>query len=111
MQRQTCRLNWGMACWKTEFHTQVYRCNSSERKTRQNVSSPLSGTGHHVTKDMEKSMFLTTTFAFKNLGHLRRRPEKVWKKDDLPLVEESQVREHLNRLDIQKSMGPDRMHV
>ncbi|PKU44703.1 rna-directed dna polymerase from mobile element jockey-like [Limosa lapponica baueri] len=33
--------------------------------------------------------------------------EKVWTKEDLPLVEEDQVREQLRRLDIHKSMGPD----
>ena len=54
---------------------------------------------------------LLLRFALKNLDHLRSRPEKVWNKDDLPLVEEDQVRKHLNRLDIQKSMGPDRMHL
>ncbi|GAB0208187.1 mitochondrial enolase superfamily member 1 [Grus japonensis] len=36
--------------------------------------------------------------------------EKVWRKEDLPLVEEDQVREHLGKLDTHKSMGPDGMH-
>ncbi|PKU35565.1 rna-directed dna polymerase from mobile element jockey-like [Limosa lapponica baueri] len=36
--------------------------------------------------------------------------EKVWTKEDLPLVEEDQVREQLRRLDIHKSMGPDGIH-
>ncbi|GAB0200312.1 mitochondrial enolase superfamily member 1 [Grus japonensis] len=36
--------------------------------------------------------------------------EKVWRKEDLPLVEEGQVREHLGKPDIHKSMGPDGMH-
>ncbi|GAB0202828.1 mitochondrial enolase superfamily member 1 [Grus japonensis] len=36
--------------------------------------------------------------------------EKVQRKEDLPLVEEDQVREHLGKLDIHKSMGPDGMH-
>ena len=54
---------------------------------------------------------LLVRFAFKNLGHLRPSPEKVWNKDDLPLVEEDQVREYLNRLDIQKYMGPVKMHM
>ena len=31
-------------------------------------------------------------------------------KEDEPSVEEAQVREHLNKLGIRKSMGPDRMH-
>jgi len=34
---------------------------------------------------------------------------KLQKKEDLPLVEEDQVREHLNKLDIQKSMRPGGM--
>lgn len=69
--------------------------------------------------DMEKFVFLRAfyalvfagKFAFKNPGHPRPRPEKVWNRDDLPLVGKDQVREHLNRLDIQKSVGPDRMHL
>ncbi|GAB0203786.1 mitochondrial enolase superfamily member 1 [Grus japonensis] len=36
--------------------------------------------------------------------------EKVLRKEDLPLVEEDRVREHLGKLDIHKSMGPDGMH-
>ena len=35
---------------------------------------------------------------------------KVWSKEDTPLVEEDQVREHLNKLDICKSMEPDGLH-
>lgn len=34
---------------------------------------------------------------------------EVWSKEDLSLVEEHQVREHLNQPDAQKSMGPDGM--
>ncbi|GAB0195056.1 mitochondrial enolase superfamily member 1 [Grus japonensis] len=36
--------------------------------------------------------------------------EKVWRKEDLPLVEEDRVREHLGKLNIHKLMGPDGMH-
>lgn len=107
--------NWGRAGWKTVFHKQVYRCNNSKRKTRENVGSPISGAGDHVTKNMERSMFLITFYALVFTGKICLQeswaPEKVWNKDDLPLVEEDQVREHLNRLDIQKSMGSDRMHL
>lgn len=35
---------------------------------------------------------------------------KVWTQEDLLSVEEDQVWEHLNRLDIYKSMGPHGMH-
>lgn len=97
------------------FHKQVYRWNSSERKTRENVGSPLSGAGDQVTKDMEKSMFLTSFYASVFTGKICLQdswaPETVWNEDDLSLVEEDQVREHLNRLRIQKSMGPDWMHL
>ncbi|PKU43614.1 rna-directed dna polymerase from mobile element jockey-like [Limosa lapponica baueri] len=36
--------------------------------------------------------------------------EKVRTKEDFPLVEEDQVRAQLSKLDIHKSMGPDRMY-
>lgn len=79
------------------------------------MGSPNSGAGDHVTKNMEKSMFLITFYAlvFTDKICLQESwaPEKVWNKDDLPLVEEDQVREHLNRLEIQKSMGSDRMQL
>ena len=35
---------------------------------------------------------------------------KVWGKEDLHPVEEDQVREHLSKPDIRKSMGPDGVH-
>ncbi|PKU44177.1 rna-directed dna polymerase from mobile element jockey- hypothetical protein [Limosa lapponica baueri] len=44
------------------------------------------------------------------LRNHRRETEKVWTKEDFPLVEEGQVREHLSKLDIRKSMVPDGMH-
>ncbi|GAB0185742.1 mitochondrial enolase superfamily member 1 [Grus japonensis] len=36
--------------------------------------------------------------------------EKVWRKEDFPLVEEDPIRDHLGKLDTHKSMGPDGMH-
>jgi len=36
--------------------------------------------------------------------------EKACRKDDLPLVEQDSVRDHLSNLDAYKSMGPDLMH-
>ena len=42
-----------------------------------------------------------------------RNPQEQWEslgKEDLLLVEEDQVREHFNRLDIHKNIGPDGMH-
>ena len=37
--------------------------------------------------------------------------EKAWRKEDLPLVEEDWVRDHVSNLDTHKSMGPDGMHL
>jgi len=31
----------------------------------------------------------------------------IWSKEDVPFVEEDQVKEYLSKLDIQKFMGPD----
>ncbi|GAB0183184.1 mitochondrial enolase superfamily member 1 [Grus japonensis] len=36
--------------------------------------------------------------------------EKVWRKEDFPLVKEDQVRDHLGKLDTHKCMGLDGMH-
>ncbi|PKU39894.1 rna-directed dna polymerase from mobile element jockey-like [Limosa lapponica baueri] len=36
--------------------------------------------------------------------------ERVWRKEDFPLVKDDYVRDHLGKLDIHKSMGPDGMH-
>uniref|UniRef100_A0A8B9Q7B9 Reverse transcriptase domain-containing protein n=1 Tax=Apteryx owenii TaxID=8824 RepID=A0A8B9Q7B9_APTOW len=36
--------------------------------------------------------------------------EKVWRKEDFPLVEEEWVRDYLSKLDTHKSMGPDGIH-
>lgn len=36
---------------------------------------------------------------------------KVWSKDDVPLMEEDQVRKYLRKLPTDKSMNPDGMHT
>ncbi|KAK4828542.1 hypothetical protein QYF61_027218 [Mycteria americana] len=36
---------------------------------------------------------------------------KGWSKEDVPLVEQDQVRKYFSKLDIHKSMGPDGMHL
>ena len=53
-------------------------------------------------------MFLFTN---DSLGNLRQETrEEVWRKEDFPLVEEDRVRDHLSKLDIQRSTGLDGMH-
>ncbi|GAB0197889.1 mitochondrial enolase superfamily member 1 [Grus japonensis] len=90
---------------------------SSKKKTRENVSLLLNEVGALVMEDTEKAELLNATFASvftAKVGPLESQTlevgEKVWRKEDLPLFEEKRVREHLGKLDIHKSMGPDGMH-
>jgi len=70
-----------------------------------------------VTEDAEKAELLNAFFASfftdkadpQAFQALEVR-EEVWRKDDLPLVEEDCVRDHVSNLDAHKSMGPDEMH-
>ncbi|GAB0208992.1 mitochondrial enolase superfamily member 1 [Grus japonensis] len=90
---------------------------SRKRKTRENVGPLLNEVGALVMEDTEKAELLNAFFA--SVFTAKASPqetqtlevgEKVQRKEDLPLVEEDQVREHLGKLDIHKSTGPDGMH-
>ena len=52
--------------------------------------------------------FLLLRLTLRDLSPQKR--EKIWRKEDFPLVEEDWVRDHLGKLDSCKSMGPDGMH-
>ncbi|GAB0207239.1 mitochondrial enolase superfamily member 1 [Grus japonensis] len=87
---------------------------SSKRKTRGLL---LNEVGALVTEHAEKAELLNAAFA--SVFTAKAGPqetqslevgEKVWRKEDLPLVKEDQFREHLGKLDIHKSMGPNGMH-
>ncbi|GAB0179468.1 mitochondrial enolase superfamily member 1 [Grus japonensis] len=90
---------------------------SRKRKTRENVSPLLNEVGALVMEDTEKAELLNAFFA--SVFTAKAGPqesqtlevgEEVWRKEDLPLVEEDRVREHLGKLNIHKFMGPDGMH-
>ncbi|TRZ07418.1 hypothetical protein HGM15179_019687 [Zosterops borbonicus] len=85
------------------------------RKRKDNVGRFLNEQGTLVTDDTEKAEVLNAFFAsvFTNKtspqGSLTQetRVKEWW---DIPLVKEDWVREHLSKLDIQKSVGPEGMH-
>ncbi|GAB0209097.1 hypothetical protein GRJ2_003375400 [Grus japonensis] len=90
---------------------------SSKRTTRENVGLLLNEVGALVMEDTEKAELLNAAFA--SLFTAKVGPQetqtlevgqKILRKEDPPLVEEDWVREHLGKLDIHKSMGPDGMH-
>ncbi|PKU36831.1 rna-directed dna polymerase from mobile element jockey-like [Limosa lapponica baueri] len=89
----------------------------SKRTTRENVGLLLNEMGAMVTEDAEKVELLNAFFASAftaqaslQESHTLEVTEKVWMKEDFPLVQEDQVREQLSKLDIHKCMDPDGMH-
>lgn len=77
-----------------------------------NVSLLLNIAGDLVTTDMKKTevlnVFSASDFTDKICLEESQAPpttRKVWSKEELSLLEEEQVREHLNRLDVQSSTG------
>ncbi|GAB0205877.1 mitochondrial enolase superfamily member 1 [Grus japonensis] len=80
---------------------------SSKRKTRENVALLLNEVGALVMEDTEKAELLNAFFASgPQETQTLEVGGKVCRKEELPLVEEDQVREHLGKLDIHKSMHP-----
>ncbi|NWX33671.1 RTJK polymerase, partial [Notiomystis cincta] len=94
-----------------------FKYNNNKRKTKDNVGLLLNPGRTPVREDAEKAELLNTTFASvctdktSPQGSLTQESRvKEWWEEDIPLVKEDWVRKHLGKLDIHKSMGPDRMH-
>jgi len=90
---------------------------SSKKKTRDNVGPLLNEAGALVTEDAEKAELLNAFFA--SVFSAKADPqesqalevrEEACRKDDLRLVEEDCVRDHLSNLDADKSMGLHGIH-
>jgi len=74
-------------------------------------------TGNLITHDMEKAEVLHNFFALvftsKHSSHnaqVAGGTGRDWENEELPTVEEDQVRDHLRNLKVHKSMGPDEVH-
>ncbi|RMC04262.1 hypothetical protein DUI87_19081 [Hirundo rustica rustica] len=88
-----------------------------QKETKDNVGMFLNEQGTLATEDTEKGEVLNAFFAsiFTNKtspqGSLTQETRvKEWWEEDIPLVKEDWVREHLSKLDIQKSVGPEGIH-
>lgn len=91
-----------------------YRCISCKRSMREYVNSLLNRAGELVTEDREKpevlSAFLPFVFTGKTDLQQPQGPENrgnVRSEEDLTLVEEDQVREHLDKMYIHTCMDPE----
>jgi len=77
----------------------------------------LNEVGALVAEDTEKAelwnAFFASVFTAKagpRASQSLQVGEEAWRKEDLPLVEEDRISDHLNNLDTHKSMGPNGMH-
>jgi len=94
----------------------VFKYISSKQRTRENVGLLLNEVSALVIEDTRQQLLnaffasVFTTKAGPQAYQFLEVREEAWRKEDLPLAEEDQVRGHLSKLDTDKSMGPDGMH-
>jgi len=99
------------------FFNNFFKYIRSKWKTKENAGLLLNEMGVLVREDAEKAELLNAVFASvfgAKAGPQEPRAPKVreeaYREDDLPVVEEDCVRDHLSNLDVHKPMGPDGMH-
>lgn len=86
----------------------------SKRNTRENVRLLLNGMGAVMMKDTEYVGLLNVLFASvfaaeacSQESQTKKAREKVWSKEDFPLVEQDWFRDHLGNCDTCKSRDPN----
>ena len=94
-----------------------YRYVNDRRKGKENVGLLWKQTGDQVTQDMGKAEvlndFFASVFTSKCSSHTAQVAEgkgRDWENEELSIVGEDQVQDHLRILKVPKSMGPDEVH-
>ncbi|CAM5165400.1 unnamed protein product [Natator depressus] len=91
-----------------------FRYVSNKKKVKESVGSLLNEGGNLVTEDVEKanvlSAFFASVFMNKVSSQTTALGSTAWGGGDQPSVEKEVVRDYLEKLDEDKSMGPDALH-
>ncbi|GAB0204604.1 mitochondrial enolase superfamily member 1 [Grus japonensis] len=94
-----------------------YRYFGDKRRVTENVGPLRNETGDLVTQDMEKAEilndFFASVFTAKCSSHTTQVAEgkgRDWEKEEPPTVGEDHIQDHLRKLKVHKSMGPDELH-
>jgi len=96
----------GQVTWE-EYRNVVRACRDATRKAKVHLELNL------AEKAELLNAFFSSVFSAKagpQESQALEVREEAYREDDLPLVEEDCVRDHLNNLDAHKSMGPEEMH-
>ncbi|PKU30181.1 rna-directed dna polymerase from mobile element jockey-like [Limosa lapponica baueri] len=84
-------------------------------KTKEDVGPLRKETGDLVTQDIEKAEVLNASvFTGKGSNHTAQVTEgknRGYKNEEMPIIGEDQVQDHIRNLKVHKSMGPDEIHL
>lgn len=90
---------------------------NSKRKTSERVGLQLNEVGTAVMEGTKKTEILNAFFAsvltaktVPKESQTQEVRERVWRKEDSPLIKEDLVRGCLGKINAQKSLGPDGIH-
>ncbi|CAM4548919.1 unnamed protein product [Lepidochelys olivacea] len=91
-----------------------FRYVGNKKKAKENVGPLLNEGGNLVTEDVEKANVLNAFFASVFTNKVSSQTAALgitkWGRDGQPSVEIEVVRDYLEKLDVHKSMGPDKLH-